>query len=227
MIAAELKQGRKKPASTFSTCTTPIHDRTFVMCLCLRTRAIMIESRKVAPTRHPPSEAIMESTPVRNLVLCVDDEEVIRFLLESALERFGYVALVASDGREALRLAAQHRVDAVILDYCMPGMNGGEVALEMKRLRPDIPIILFSGSPDIPSSTLTHVDALVAKGEGLRPLLSVLARLLQIPGKKRSGSDISAGSRHDRHRQSRWTVLEGWRCFKGFPPNLAKAVEPA
>ena len=59
----------------------------------------------------------MESTPVRNLVLCVDDEEVIRFLLESALGRFGYVALVASDGREALRLAAQHRVDAVILDY--------------------------------------------------------------------------------------------------------------
>jgi CheY-like chemotaxis protein len=146
----------------------------------------MIVSRRVAPTRHPPLEAIMESTPVRNLVLCVDDEEVIRFLLESALERFGYVTLVASDGREALRLAAQHRVDAVILDYCMPGMNGGEVALEMKRLRPDVPIILFSGSPDIPTSALTHVNALVAKGEGVRPLLSVLERLLQIPGEKQA-----------------------------------------
>ena len=128
----------------------------------------------------------MESTPVRTVVLCIDDEKANLYLLQSVLEHFGYVALVASDGREALRLAAQHRVDAVILDYCMPGMNGGEVALEMKRLRPDVPIILFSGSPDIPSSTLTHVDALVAKGEGLRPLLSVLARLLQIPGKKQA-----------------------------------------
>jgi CheY-like chemotaxis protein len=105
-------------------------------------------------------------------------------LLESALEPFGYVAVVASDGREALRLAAQRRVDAVILDYCMPGMNGGEVAREMKRLRPDVPIILFSGSLDIPSSTLLYVDAFVAKGEGLRPLLAVLARLLQVPVKK-------------------------------------------
>jgi CheY-like chemotaxis protein len=126
----------------------------------------------------------MESIPVRNVVLCVDDEEAVRCLLEFALEPFGYVALVASNGREALRLAAQRRVDAVILDYVMPDMNGGEVAQEMKRLRPDVPIILFSGLPDIPSSTLMHVDAVVAKGEGLRPLLAVLARLLQVPGKK-------------------------------------------
>jgi two-component system alkaline phosphatase synthesis response regulator PhoP len=138
----------------------------------------------IAPTRHPPLEAIMESTPVRNVVLCVDDEEAIRCLLEVALEQFGYTALVACNGREALRLTAQHRADAVILDYCMPDMNGGEVALEMKRLRPDVPIILFSGSLDIPSSTLMRVNAFVAKGEGLRPLLAVLARLLQVPEKK-------------------------------------------
>ena len=74
----------------------------------------------------------MESVPARNVVLCVDDEEAIRCLLELALEPFGYVPLVASNGREALRLAAQHRLDAVILDYCMPEMNGGEVALENK-----------------------------------------------------------------------------------------------
>ncbi len=126
----------------------------------------------------------MESTPVRNIVLCVDDKEAILCLLESALEQFGYTALVASTGREALWLATQHRVDAVILDYVMPVMGGGEVALEMKRLHPDVPIILFSGSSNVPSSTLMHVDALVAKGEGLRPLITVLARLLQVPGKK-------------------------------------------
>jgi CheY-like chemotaxis protein len=141
-------------------------------------------SGTIAPTRHSPLEAIMESVPARNVVLCVDDEEAIRCLLELALEPFGYVPLVASNGREALRLAAQHKLDAVILDYCMPEMNGGEVALEIKRLCPDVPIILFSGSPDVPESTLMHMDAIVAKGEGLRSLLAVLARLLQGREKK-------------------------------------------
>ena len=126
----------------------------------------------------------MESPSVRHVVLCVDDQDAIRCLLESALEQFGYTALVASSGREALRLTAQHRADAVILDYVMPDMDGGEVAREMKRLRPDVPIILFSGSQDIQPSTFMYVDAFVPKGEGLRPLLGVLARLLQAPGKK-------------------------------------------
>jgi two-component system alkaline phosphatase synthesis response regulator PhoP len=121
----------------------------------------------------------MESTPIHNVVLCVDDDEAIRSLLKTALEQFGYAAVVASNGREALRLAAQHRLDAVIVDYSMPDMNGGDVALEMKRLRPDVPIILFSGSQDLPSSTRTHVDAFVAKSERLSTLVAVLQRLLQ------------------------------------------------
>ncbi|MGO9305761.1 MAG: response regulator [Candidatus Korobacteraceae bacterium] len=125
----------------------------------------------------------MESLSVRHVVLCVDDEDAIRGLLEAILEQVGYNALVASSGREALRLAAQHRADAVILDYAMPDMNGGEVAREMKRLRPDVPIILFSGSQNIQSSAFMYVDAFVPKSEGLRPLLGVLARLLQTPGK--------------------------------------------
>src|ERR1035441_1214206 len=108
----------------------------------------------------------MATNPI-HVVLCVDDDEAIRCLLESALEQFGYVGLVAGNGRKALRLAAQRRADAVILDYCMPDMNGDEVALEMKRLRSEVPIVLFSGSLDIPSSTLKHVDTFVAKGEGL------------------------------------------------------------
>ena len=125
----------------------------------------------------------MATNPI-HVVLCVDDDEAIRCLLESALELFGYTALIASTGHEALRLTAQHRVDAVILDYSMPDMNSGDVALEMKRLRPYVPIILFSGLMDIPAGTLTHVDAFVAKGDGFRPLLPVLARLLQVPRKK-------------------------------------------
>ncbi len=128
----------------------------------------------------------MATNPIRKVVLCVDDDESIRCLLESVLERFGYSALVACNGHEALQLTEQHRIDAVILDYCLPDMNSSEVAQEMKSLRPDVPIILISGLMDIPSGTLLHADAFVAKGKGLRRLLPVLGRLLQVPRKKQA-----------------------------------------
>lgn len=118
-------------------------------------------------------------------MLCVDDEAAIRCLLKSALERFGYTSLVASNGREALRVAARQWIDAVILDYSMPDLNGGDVAMEMKRLRPDVPIILFSGS-DVPRSTRTHVDVFVAKSERISTLLGNLARLLKASEKRQA-----------------------------------------
>ena len=80
-------------------------------------------------------------------------------------------------------------------------MNGGEVARKMKRLRPDVPIILFSGSQDIPFSTFMCVDAFVAKGEGLHPLLAVLARLLQVPGRNRPRFAGFPDFPHDFHWQ--------------------------
>lgn len=129
---------------------------------------------------------ILKSAPVPKVVLCVDDEESIRCLLKSALKQYGYATLVASNGREALRLGAQHWIDAVILDYSMPDLNGSDVALEMKRLRPDVPIILFSGSSDLPESMRTHVDAFVAKSERMSILLAHLARLLQASAKKQA-----------------------------------------
>jgi CheY-like chemotaxis protein len=126
----------------------------------------------------------MESNPIRTVVLCVDDDEALLVLLQAALMKNGYVVLTAINGCEALTLLSEHRVDAIVLDYSMPGMSGGEVALEVRHTRPEISIILFSGSYDIPASTLAQVDAFVPKGEGLRPLLAVLARLLQTPGKE-------------------------------------------
>ncbi len=123
----------------------------------------------------------IQSSTVRNIVLCVDDEQAVLSLLQSALMVKGYAVLVASDGPKALKLMSGRRVDAIVLDYFMPGMNGGQVAVEMKRMRPDTPIILFSGSCDIPSSALKHVDAFVEKEKGVHSLLSVLRQLLESP----------------------------------------------
>lgn len=122
----------------------------------------------------------MQSTAIP-AVLCVDDEELVLDLLQKVLAFNGFHSLAATNGREALRLLEQNPVDGVILDYSMPDMNGGLVAAEVRALNPHIPIILFSGSLDIPPSTLLMMDACVAKGEGLSKLLTILRWLLRVP----------------------------------------------
>ncbi len=71
--------------------------------------------------------------------------------------------LTAASGGEGLELASKHSVDVVILDYFMPEMNGQEVAIEMRRLRPQAPIIMLSGAVDVPEQGLRWVDAFIAK----------------------------------------------------------------
>jgi len=68
----------------------------------------------------------------RGSILVVDDEPTIGEVVSRYLERAGYEARVAGDGREALRLAGDHRPDLVVLDLMLPGMDGLEV---MRRLR--------------------------------------------------------------------------------------------
>ena len=78
--------------------------------------------------------------------------------------------------QQGLRLATMCKCDAVLLDYEMPGMNGHEVASEIKRIRPELIIILLSGS-DIPTQALALVDAFVPKLEASRQLLPMIAEL--------------------------------------------------
>jgi CheY-like chemotaxis protein len=70
-----------------------------------------------------------------------------------------------------------HSVDVVIVDYFMPGMSGPEVAIEMRRLRPQAPIIMLSAAVDIPEQALKLVDAFVAKDRLASQLLPAIAQL--------------------------------------------------
>jgi CheY-like chemotaxis protein len=118
------------------------------------------------------AEAMQPST-----VLCLDDEPVLLRLLEVVLAKHGYVALPACTGHQALKLAAAHSFDAAILDYGLPDMTGGEVAREIRQMRPGTPILLFSGACDISPLDCQSVDVLVPKGEGVHALLAILHRL--------------------------------------------------
>ena len=111
------------------------------------------------------------------VVLCIDDNEDILECEKAFLESFGYTVLTAASGSKGLELASEYSVDVVILDYFMPEMNGQEVAIAMRRLKPLAPIILLTGGVDIPPRTLSLVDALIAKNRLASQLLPAIAQL--------------------------------------------------
>ena len=116
----------------------------------------------------------------RWLILSVDDEPAILLTRHKILERAGYDVLSAEDGEQALHLFSSQRVDLVLLDYVMPGLDGGAVAKQMKRSRGGVPIVLVTASP-IPEETVTCVDYRIMKGHGPVLLLKTIAQLLAIP----------------------------------------------
>lgn len=78
-------------------------------------------------------------------VLIVDDEPVIADSLAYALGDFGYEATAAYNGQEALKSAAVLKPDVLISDVVMPGMNGIEAGIQIRRMLPSCRIILLSG----------------------------------------------------------------------------------
>lgn len=114
-----------------------------------------------------------------NLVLCVDDELVGLQVRKIVLERAGYRVLTASDGPSGLLLFESEPIEAVVLDYSMPGMHGGEVAARMRLVKPQIPILLLSAYVGLSYEVTAPVDLYMTKGEGAPVLLEKLSTLLQ------------------------------------------------
>ena len=97
------------------------------------------------------------------VILCVEDEDSQLHLRKMLFESAGYEFLGARKGVEALELFRTRDVSAVVLDYWMSGMNGMELASEMKRLRPTTPIVMLSGFPPLPGEGVGAVDTWLQK----------------------------------------------------------------
>jgi DNA-binding response OmpR family regulator len=78
-------------------------------------------------------------------VLCVENHPEYMGALKYMLETAGYQVLPATTGNQALRLLTTLPVDGVLLDYDLPDAAGIAVRAEMKRIKPDIPVLLFAG----------------------------------------------------------------------------------
>jgi CheY-like chemotaxis protein len=119
---------------------------------------------------------------LRPLVLFVDDEPLLRKAGKRMLKSLGYEAVTASDGREALERFKEfrHRIGAVVLDVAMPNMNGVECCQELRRIDPQIPVVLASGytkGHDLQSQLVTPNTRYLRKPYELDDLAENLAEL--------------------------------------------------
>ena len=93
----------------------------------------------------------VEDTPALR-VLIVDDDALIAMSTVDMLEDLGHQVLEAHSGKRALEILGEvEGVDLMITDYSMPKMNGMELAMTARELRPDLPILLATGYAELPS----------------------------------------------------------------------------
>jgi DNA-binding response OmpR family regulator len=78
-------------------------------------------------------------------ILCVEHHPEYLDALEYMLEGAGYDVVPARSGAQALVLFANLNVQGVLLEYDLPDITGGTLRSEMKRIKPEVPILLFSG----------------------------------------------------------------------------------
>jgi CheY-like chemotaxis protein len=116
--------------------------------------------------------------PAPTSILCVDDSEDILLICRTILEAGGYQVFTANSGQKALELLQLHPVDAAVIDNVMPGMNGMELAREIKRAAAGIRVIMFS-STGHPDESFPFVDSYLSKGQGPLALRNLLGSLLR------------------------------------------------
>jgi PAS domain S-box-containing protein len=134
-------------------------------------------------------------------LLCIDDEENGLKMRKWLLEAEGFQVLTSLDGPTGIDLFQTQPVDAVILDYRMPNMDGGVVAETLKKLRPLVPIIMLSGETSVPAEVKQNIDAFIRKGESPAMLLATTASLLRLRNHSHSELEGKYVAFADEHRR--------------------------
>ncbi len=92
------------------------------------------------------------------IILLAEDNEAVRALLSTQLEKFGYHVVEAKDGADALRQYSAYAsdIEVAVLDFRMPNRDGFEVLREIRERNPDLPVIFMTGDPgELPKVVLS------------------------------------------------------------------------
>jgi response regulator RpfG family c-di-GMP phosphodiesterase len=123
--------------------------------------AIECEVSKFAQNCGKPAY-IKEGMASNNTLLCIhrDPSQL------SLLQENGYELVTAARGSEGLRLLMTRPVDAIVLEHHLGLLDGAVVAAEIKKVKPQIPIVMLADDLELPEGTLKSVDALVTRSDG-------------------------------------------------------------
>lgn len=110
------------------------------------------------------------------IVLCVEDHPIYLDLRRKVLEKDGYRVIGVTNTNDALEALREAPVCCTIADHMLQGSTGVELAAEMKKIKPDVPIILFSGKMP---ERLGNVDVYVNKGEPTSVFLKIVRDVVE------------------------------------------------
>lgn len=121
---------------------------------------VLLPAMTASPAETEPDTRRLDDLAGQGTILVVDDEEIVRDLARRALEHHGYRAMVAAGGAEAIDILrdCRDRIQLVVLDLSMPGMSGEETLPELRRLNPNLQVIVSSGHSE--SEALRPFDGL-------------------------------------------------------------------
>jgi signal transduction histidine kinase/DNA-binding response OmpR family regulator len=134
-----------------------------------------------AGRREAGRERRAAPTFARGLVLLVDDDPAVREIEADCLRAAGFEVLEAGSAGAALELVGQRAdIEAAVVDFAMPGMNGAEAARQLRARRPDLPVLFVTGYGDL--DQLAHVgeDRIVQKPFRPEELTAKVEHLLRL-----------------------------------------------
>jgi CheY-like chemotaxis protein len=160
-------------------------------------------------------------------ILCVDDDSAILRLHKRLLEDAGYSVLTAASGAEALSMLAEGlQAEVAVLDYLMPGMDGEELAVELRMRYPKLRLVAVSANK-LPPAMLDAVDNHMQKGRQPEQIVSIVSKVLdgggEARGEKRSSATVLCVEDEELQLQMRQALLES-AGFRVFGARTAKAA---
>jgi CheY-like chemotaxis protein len=135
------------------------------------------------------------------------------------LQENGYELITATNGSDGLRLLMSRSVDAIVLEYHLGLLDGAVVAAEIKKVKPQLPIVMLADHLELPEEALKSVDALVTKADGVHFLWATIHFILNVKPAKRPAGDLETRTptRLRRPGGSRAWSERGWAT----PPDTA------
>jgi len=150
-----------------------------------------------------PALVHLEGMATNPTLLCIHrDPSQLRVLEEN-----GYELLTAANGSEGLRLFGSRPVDGIVLEHELGLLDGTVVASEIKKINPQLPIVMLVDNLELPDGTLTSVDAFVTRSDGAHFLWATVHFVLNVKRERRQQESLQAETRPPRGRPGRLRIV--------------------